>query len=112
MVMRRVTVSLPEDLYEKLRIRAEERCLTMSALARQAIGAKVGLYNLDTGPSQRVAAGPSGFTGTARLASEFDVIVREGLKVVERKMRQRDERRGVAASIEEGKRRDSGALRH
>ena len=107
--MKRVTVLLPEDLLKKLRLMAKDRGVSFSALAREAIEAKVGLYNPNPGPPSSLGIGASGYTNTARLASDFDAIIREGLNNLEKKARRREESSGITASGRHDKRRDTGA---
>jgi metal-responsive CopG/Arc/MetJ family transcriptional regulator len=65
--MERTTISLPDELLERLRLIAAERRTSMASLIREAVEEKVRGYR----PRPRsLGIGASGYTDTARLAGE------------------------------------------
>lgn len=65
--MERTTISLPEDLLERLRLVAAERHTSMATLVREAIEEKLARYR----PRPRsLGAGASGRSDTARRTAD------------------------------------------
>lgn len=65
--MERTTISLPEDLLERLRLVAAERHTSMATLVREAIEEKLAGYR----PRPRsLGAGASGRSDTARRTAD------------------------------------------
>ncbi len=65
--MERTTISLPEELLQRLRLMAAERRTSMAALVREALEEKAKSYR----PKPRsLGMGDSGHTDTARRAGD------------------------------------------
>lgn len=65
--MQRTTISLPEELLERLRLIAAERSTSMAALVREAVEEKIQSHR----PRPRsLGIGASGHTDTARRTAE------------------------------------------
>ncbi|MBI3927918.1 MAG: ribbon-helix-helix protein, CopG family [Armatimonadetes bacterium] len=65
--MTRTTLSLPEELLQRLRVLAAERGTSMAALIREAIEEKVGSQRR---PPRSLGIGASGLSDTARRSGE------------------------------------------
>ncbi len=66
--MERTTISMPEELLQKLRLMAAERRTSMAALVREALEEKARSYR----PRPRSwGIGASGYTDTARKAGDI-----------------------------------------
>ena len=65
--MKRTTISIPDDLLQRLRIIAAERRTSMAALVREALEEKAASYH--PRPRSR-GIGASGHSDTARKAGE------------------------------------------
>lgn len=73
--MKRLIISLPEDLFRRLRSMATERGISVDALAREAVKAKVE----DHRPSPRsLGIGASGKSNTARRSGDEQLEPRPG----------------------------------
>ena len=65
--MQRTTLSLPEELLERLRLMAAERHTSIAQVMREALEEKAKSFR----PKPKsIGIGDSGYTDTARLASE------------------------------------------
>jgi hypothetical protein len=67
--MKRVTVSMPQELFEKLRLMARDRGISVSTLAREAIEVKAGFYNPNRPKPTIAGIGDSGLKDTARTVA-------------------------------------------
>ncbi len=71
--MMRTTISLPEDLIQRLKIMAARRQISMGALIREAAEEKVS----ETRPRPKsLGAGESDYTDTSRLMGETRPVPR------------------------------------
>ena len=65
--MERTTISIPDELLQRLRVIAAERRTSIAALVREALEEKTGNYR----PRPRsLGVGASGYTDTARRTAE------------------------------------------
>ncbi|MBI4311922.1 MAG: ribbon-helix-helix protein, CopG family [Chloroflexi bacterium] len=66
--MERTTISIPDELLERLRLMAAERRTSMAALVREALEEKARSYR----PKPKsLGIGASGHTDTARRSADF-----------------------------------------
>lgn len=65
--MKRIVVSLPNDLHERLRVMGASRGISMAAFVRDALEERI----TQARPKPRFGAFASGYTDTGRLAGEM-----------------------------------------